>query len=71
MRKTKKEQIWPEEVNEKFLTSSGCWSKLIEKVNKLDYKEHGERLWKLFLLDLLLFFMFIYAVVFFFSSLDW
>lgn len=71
MRKTKKEQMCPEEVNEKFLTSSNCWSKLIEKVNKLDYKKQGERLWKLFLLDILLFFVFIFAVCFFFSSLDW
>ena len=71
MVKTKKEQMCPEEVNEKFLTSSNCWSKLIEKVNKLDYKKQGERLWKLFLLDILLFFVFIFAICFFFSSLDW
>lgn len=71
MKKTNKEQMLPEEVRVQTPTSSSYYAKLMETINKLDYHKHYGYLWNLFLLDILLFFVFIAAVFFFFSSLDW
>ncbi|MDY4841676.1 MAG: hypothetical protein SO314_04870 [Alphaproteobacteria bacterium] len=48
MRKTKKEQIWPEEVNVKFLTS---FNNMVDNIN---YKKHFIWLLGMFLFSLLL-----------------
>ena len=48
MRKTKKEQIWPEEVNAKFLTS---FNNMVDNIN---YKKHFIWLLGMFLFSFLL-----------------